>query len=91
MSRDENLSIAQTCRLEMERRFLDPNLSVGGEVRDHPDTALTYHKFLKSAKEDLLWGPEVDPAVMSDPARYATETERVAERMTQRLIVSRSP
>ncbi|KAF6793735.1 glutamyl-tRNA(Gln) amidotransferase [Colletotrichum sojae] len=86
MSRDEHLSIAETCRGEMERRFLDPNLSVGGEVRDHPDTALTYQKYVRSAREDLRWGPEVDSAVTSDPAKYAAETERVAERMTQRLI-----
>ncbi|KAI8239992.1 Amidase 1 [Colletotrichum sp. SAR 10_96] len=86
MSKDEYLAAADTCRLEMEQRFLGSDLSVQGEVRAHPDTALTYQKYVRSAREDLRWGPEVEPDITSDAAKYAAETERIAERMTQRLI-----
>ncbi|KAI8261175.1 Amidase 1 [Colletotrichum sp. SAR 10_98] len=86
MSKDEYLAAADTCRLEMEQRFLGSDLSVQGEVRAHPDTALTYQKYVRSAREDLHWGPEVEPDITSDAAKYAAETERIAERMTQRLI-----
>lgn len=72
----------------MEQRFLGSDLSVQGEVRAHPDTALTYQKYVRSAREDLRWGPEVEPDITSDAGKYAAETERIAERMTQRLIVS---
>ncbi|KAI8180413.1 Spore wall maturation protein DIT1 [Colletotrichum sp. SAR 10_65] len=70
----------------MEQRFLGSDLSIQGEVRAHPDTALTYQKYVRSAREDLRWGPEVEPDITSDAAKYAAETERIAERMTQRLI-----
>ncbi|KAJ0345826.1 hypothetical protein KNSL1_008070 [Colletotrichum chrysophilum] len=86
MSKDEHLAAAGTCRREMEQRFLGSDLSVQGEVRAHPDTALTYQKYVRSAREDLRWGPEVEPDITSDAAKYAAETERIAERMTQRLI-----
>ncbi|KAI8248040.1 Amidase 1 [Colletotrichum sp. SAR 10_77] len=86
MSKDEHLAAADTCRREMEQRFLGSDLSVQGEVRAHPDTALTYQKYVRSAREDLRWGPEVEPDITSDAAKYAAETERIAERMTQRLI-----
>ncbi|KAL3302174.1 Glutamyl-tRNA(Gln) amidotransferase [Colletotrichum asianum] len=86
MSKDEHLAAADTCRREMEQRFLGSDLSVPGEVRAHPDTALTYQKYVRSAREDLRWGPEVEPDITSDAAKYAAETERIAERMTQRLI-----
>ncbi|KAJ0268828.1 hypothetical protein COL940_013011 [Colletotrichum noveboracense] len=86
MSKDEHLAAAETCRREMEQRFLGSDLSVQGEVRAHPDTALTYQKYVRSAREDLRWGPEVESDVTSDVAKYAAETERIAERMTQRLI-----
>ncbi|KAF4876720.1 Spore wall maturation protein DIT1 [Colletotrichum siamense] len=86
MSKDEHLAAANTCRREMEQRFLGSDLSVQGEVRAHPDTALTYQKYVRSAREDLRWGPEVEPDITSDTAKYAAETERIAERMTQRLI-----
>ncbi|TDZ46123.1 Spore wall maturation protein DIT1 [Colletotrichum trifolii] len=88
LSEEEHLALADTCRQEMEKRFLGPDLSVQGEVRAHPDTALTYQKYVRSAREDLRWGPDVEQSIISDPDKYATETERVAERMTQRLIVS---
>ncbi|KAJ3958254.1 hypothetical protein N0V92_005181 [Colletotrichum tropicale] len=88
MSKDEHLATADTCRREMEQRFLGSDLSVQGEVRAHPDTALTYQKYVRSAREDLRWGPEVEPDITSDAAKYASETERIAERMTQRLLVS---
>ncbi|TEA10865.1 Spore wall maturation protein DIT1 [Colletotrichum sidae] len=86
LSEEEHLALAETCRQEMEKRFLGPDLSVQGEVRAHPDTALTYQKYVRSAREDLRWGPDVEQSIISDPDKYATETERVAERMTQRLI-----
>ncbi|KAI8169014.1 Amidase 1 [Colletotrichum sp. SAR 10_70] len=86
MSKDEHLAAGETCRREMEQRFLGSDLSVQGEVRAHPDTALTYQKYVRSAREDLRWGPEVEPDITSDAAKYAAETERIAERMTQRLI-----
>ncbi|TDZ27412.1 Spore wall maturation protein DIT1 [Colletotrichum spinosum] len=86
LSEEEHLALAETCRQEMEKRFLGPDLGVQGEVRAHPDTALTYQKYVRSAREDLRWGPDVEQSVISDPDKYATETERVAERMTQRLI-----
>ncbi|KAJ0326492.1 hypothetical protein COL922a_013593 [Colletotrichum nupharicola] len=86
MSKDEHLAAAETCRREMEQRFLGSDLSVQGEVRAHPDTALTYQKYVRSAREDFRWGPEVESDVTSDVAKYAAETERIAERMTQRLI-----
>lgn len=88
LTTEEHLSIAETARQEMEKRFLGPDLSVQGEVRAHPDTALTYQKYVKSAREDLRWGPNLDQAIKSNAEKYSAETERIAERMTQRLIVS---
>ncbi|KAI8277709.1 hypothetical protein K4K60_006766 [Colletotrichum sp. SAR11_57] len=73
MSKDEHLAAAETCRLEMEQRFLGSDLSVQGEVRAHPDTALTYQKYVRSAREDLCWGPEVEPDITSDAAKHTKE------------------
>lgn len=72
----------------MEKTFLGADLSVQGEVRAHPDTALTYQKYVRSAREDLRWGPNVDQSIKASAEKYSAETERIAERMTQRLVVS---
>ncbi|POS70066.1 pyoverdine/dityrosine biosynthesis protein [Diaporthe helianthi] len=85
-SKAEHLAVAETARLEMEKRFLGVDMSVHGEVRANPDTALTYRKYVKSAREDLRWGPDVAPSIKLDADKYSAETERIAERMTQRLI-----
>lgn len=91
MTKEEHLSNAETARQEMEKRFLGADLSIQGEVRAHPDTALTYQKYVKSAREDLRWGPNVDQSIKANAEEYSAETERIAERMTQRLVVSQVP
>ncbi|KAH7113623.1 Pyoverdine/dityrosine biosynthesis protein-domain-containing protein [Dactylonectria macrodidyma] len=86
LSKAEYLARADLCRHEMEARFLGSNFDLKRQIELHQDTALTYQKYVKSAKEDLRWGPEVDPAIKTDPEKYTAEAQRVAERMTKRLL-----
>lgn len=87
LSRGDYVARADLCRREMETRFLGPDFDLKRHIELHQDTALTYQKYVKSASEDLRWGPEVDPAIKADPKRYAAETQHIAERMTKRLLV----
>ncbi|KAM5343377.1 hypothetical protein ACJ41O_011914 [Fusarium nematophilum] len=86
LSKEDYLARADLCRREMEARFLGSDFDLKRQVEVHRDTALTYQKYVKSANEDLRWGPEVDRAIKSDPEKYAAETQQIAERMTKRLL-----
>lgn len=90
MSKEEHLAKADTCRREMETNFLAPDFDLEREIRTNKDTDLTYHKYVKSALEDLRWGPNIDPEITGNTEKYAAETRRVARHMTKRLIVSLS-
>ncbi|KAF4455337.1 glutamyl-tRNA amidotransferase [Fusarium albosuccineum] len=85
LSKKDYLAKADISRQVMER-FLGPDFDLASQIEKHPDTTLTYQKYIRSAREDLRWGPEIDPAVKDDLDRYAAETVRVAERMTRRLL-----
>ncbi|KAJ3538273.1 hypothetical protein NM208_g5974 [Fusarium decemcellulare] len=87
LSKKDYLAKADISRQVMER-FLGADFNLASQIEKHPDTTLTYQKYIRSAREDLRWGPEIDPAVKEDPDRYAAETVKVAERMTRRLLVS---
>jgi hypothetical protein len=87
LSKTEYISKAELCRREMEGRFLGANFDLDSQVAAERDTTLTYQKYVKSAREDLKWGPAIDPAIKADPERYEAEAQRIAERMTKRLLV----
>lgn len=72
----------------MEGRFLPAVFDLEQRIRDDRDTQLTYEKYVKSAHEDLRWGPDVEPAIKADVERYEAETRQVAKHMTKRLLVS---
>ena len=88
LSRDEYIAKAELCRTEMEGRFLGVNFDLDNEVKVKKDTNLTYQKYVNSAREDLRWGPELDPKIRDDPQLYDAEAQRIAVRMTRRLLVS---
>jgi hypothetical protein len=87
LSKTEYTSKAELCRREMEGRFLGANFDLDSQVAVERDTTLTYQKYVKSAREDLKWGPAIDPAIKADPERYEAEAQKVAEHMTKRLLV----
>jgi hypothetical protein len=87
LSKTEYTSKAELCRREMEGRFLGANFDLDSQVAAERDTTLTYQKYVKSAREDLKWGPAIDPAIKADPERYEAEAQKVAEHMTKRLLV----
>jgi len=87
LSKTEYTSKAELCRREMEGRFLGANFDLDSQVASERDTTLTYQKYVKSAREDLKWGPAIDPAIKADPERYEAEAQKVAEHMTKRLLV----
>ncbi|KAK2006119.1 hypothetical protein LZ32DRAFT_633178 [Colletotrichum eremochloae] len=86
MSKNTFLNMTAICRSELERRFLAPGFSIEEEIKNHPDTALTYRGFVKGAQDDLRWGPNIPQDVKSKEDKYREEAQRVGERMTQRLI-----
>lgn len=88
MSRSEYMAVADVCRKTMEEVFLPPGFDVDQRIRDDTDVETTYLRHLRSAREDLRWGPNTPPEVILDPALYAAETERVAKGMTKRMLVS---
>lgn len=75
----------------METRFLAPDFDLEQRIRDDTDTRLTYEKYVKSAHEDLRWGPDVERAIKTDAERYEATTKEVAKLMTKRLLVSSTP
>jgi hypothetical protein len=87
LSKTEYTSKAELCRREMEGRFLGANFDLDSQVAAERDTTLTYQKYVKSAREDLKWGQAIDPAIKADPERYEAEAQKIAERMTKRLLV----
>lgn len=90
LSKAQYLALAEISRREMEGRFLPADFDLEQRIRDDKDTQLTYEKYVKSAHEDLRWGPDVDPAIKADVERYEAETKQVAKNMTRRLLVSTS-
>ncbi|KAK1993538.1 pyoverdine/dityrosine biosynthesis protein [Colletotrichum falcatum] len=86
MSKDVILKMAAICRSELEKRFLPPDFSIEEEIKNHPDTALTYRGFVKGAEDDLQWGPHISQDITSNQDRYQIEAQRVGQRMTERLI-----
>jgi hypothetical protein len=72
----------------MEARFLPKDSQIKERIENHKDTNLTYQAYVKLANEDLRWGPDFDPQIRNDRARYAEETKKVAIRLTERLLVS---
>jgi hypothetical protein len=88
LSKEEYLAIAETCRREMESRFLPEGFEAKKMIENNKDTNLTYQGYIKLANEDLRWGSDLHPDIRDDPEKYSAETKRVAERMTERLLVS---
>jgi pyoverdine/dityrosine biosynthesis protein Dit1 len=86
LSREVYLAAVDTCRVEMENRFLIPDFNLEEKIRNNQDTFLTFQKFMKSAREDVLWGPSIDPNLLCDLEEYATETVKIAKTMTKRLL-----
>ncbi|KAI9149902.1 Isocyanide synthase xanB [Paramyrothecium foliicola] len=86
LPKEKYLALAATCRSEMEARYLPADLEVKQMIWEHKDTSLTYQGYIKLANDDLRWGPDLDPAIKNDAEKYAAETRRVAERMTERLL-----
>ncbi|KAL1798508.1 hypothetical protein ACET3X_002545 [Alternaria dauci] len=86
LSKDEHLALANTCRTEMEARFLPKDAQIKEKIETHKDTNLTYQGYVKLADEDLRWGPDLDPQIRDDRERYTKETQKVAIRMTERLL-----
>ncbi|ETS80546.1 hypothetical protein PFICI_08075 [Pestalotiopsis fici W106-1] len=86
LSKKEYLVVADVCRQEMEKRLTLTRDQLQAKIENDPDTLLTYQQYVKSAFEDLRWGPEVDPVIKASPAKYESETQEVAKRMMQRLL-----
>ena len=89
LTEDEYVSKADFCRITMESRFLKPDFDLNGQVTAERDTSLTYLGYMRSTREDLRWGPDIDPKIKSDPELYETEAQKVARGMTRRLLVSK--
>lgn len=60
----------------MERRFLPADFDLEQRIREDKDTQLMYDKYVKSAHEDLRWGPDVDPEIKTDAERYIVKTKK---------------
>ena len=88
MSRSDYIARCEMFQHEMESKFLNSNFNLDHEIKRSKDTDLTYQKFIRSAREDLRWGPDIDTAIKVDAEIYSTETTRVARRMMNRLIVN---
>lgn len=88
MAKAEYLAVADVCRPTMEEVFLPAHFQVDQRIREDRETRTAYLRYLKSAREDLRWGPLTPPEVVLDPGLYAAETERVAKAMTRRMLVS---
>ena len=85
-TRDEYLAVSEICRREMEHRYLGFDFDLEAEVEANKDTGLTYQKYIRSATEDLIWGPDIDSTIKNENKLYVAETKKVAKRMTERLI-----
>lgn len=88
LPKDEYIALADTCRAEMEARFLPDQSEMKEKIENHKDTNLTYQAYVKLTDEDLRWGPDLDPAIKNNRERYTEETKKVAVKMTERLLVS---
>lgn len=88
MSKGEYIAVADVCRKTMEEVFLPPDFDVDQRIREDRATKTAYLRHLKSAREDLRWGPHTPPEVVLNPGLYAAETERVAKGMIRRMLVS---
>lgn len=88
LSKAQYIALAETSRQEMESRFLPIDFDLEQRIREDRDTQLTYEKYIKSAHQDLRWGPDVKEEIKTDAERYTVETKEVAKRMTKRLLVS---
>lgn len=88
LSKEEYLKLVETCRHEMESKYLPKGYTVKERIKEHRDTALTYEGYVKLTSDDLRWGPDIDPAIRDDPERYAAASRQAAEKMTERLLVS---
>ncbi|KAH6622476.1 Pyoverdine/dityrosine biosynthesis protein-domain-containing protein [Boeremia exigua] len=86
LSKAEYLALADTCRTEMEARFLPTSLQIEKKIESHKDTNLTYQAYVKLADEDLRWGLDLDPRIRDDRVLYTEETQKVAIRLTDRLL-----
>ena len=88
VSKAAYMSMTELCRGELEGRFLGAAYDGDDQGYSNRDNKLAHQAYAKSARDDLRWGRALDPEIMADPKAYENETQRVAERMTDRLLVS---
>ncbi|KAJ3492684.1 hypothetical protein NLG97_g5215 [Lecanicillium saksenae] len=86
ISKEDYLSLVERCRYEMELKYLPEDFEVKKMIKDDRDTMLTYEGYVKLANDDLRWGPDLDVDIKNNPEKYAAESKRVAEKMTERLL-----
>ncbi|KAJ5309113.1 hypothetical protein PENANT_c020G05821 [Penicillium antarcticum] len=87
ISKADYIRLVPICRERlMSPPYFDPRFDVNQELKTNPDTMTTYESYISRISEDLKWAKGLDPAVVADPALYATEVSSRVKTMINRLI-----